>query len=131
MYAGLVGIIDPPRPEATAAIAEARRAGVRTIMITGDHPRTAGRIAAEPGTGRGGGAGAHGHRARSAGRAQLRRTVRDVSVYARVAPQHKLRIVDALQANGAIVAMTGDGVNDAPALSRPTSAWRWASPAPR
>ena len=115
-YAGLVGIIDPPRPEAAAAIAEARRAGVRTIMITGDHPRTAGRIAAGLGLVAAGAPVCTGIQLDQQDEAQLRRTVREVSVYARVAPQHKLRIVDALQANGAIVAMTGDGVNDAPAL---------------
>ncbi len=116
VYAGLVGIIDPPRPEAAAAIAEARRAGVRTIMITGDHPRTAGRIAASLGLVAAGEPVATGVELDQQDEEQLRRTVREVSVYARVAPQHKLRIVDALQANGAIVAMTGDGVNDAPAL---------------
>jgi magnesium-transporting ATPase (P-type) len=116
VYAGLVGIIDPARPEAAAAIAEARGAGVRTIMITGDHPRTAGRIAASLGLVAPGEPVRTGVDLDQQDEQQLRRTVRDVSVYARVAPQHKLRIVDALQANGAIVAMTGDGVNDAPAL---------------
>jgi magnesium-transporting ATPase (P-type) len=116
VYLGLVGIIDPPRPEARAAIAEAASAGVRTIMITGDHPRTAARIAADlavadPGTG-----AVTGGELDDLDDEALRETVREASVYARVAPEHKLRIVHALQADGLVVAMTGDGVNDAPAL---------------
>jgi magnesium-transporting ATPase (P-type) len=115
-YLGLVGIIDPPRPEARTAIAEAGAAGVRTIMITGDHPATAARIARDLGL-----AGADARALTGADLDELeedafRRAVREVSVYARVAPAHKLRIVDALQEDGHIVAMTGDGVNDAPAL---------------
>jgi calcium-translocating P-type ATPase len=116
VYAGLVGIIDPARPEAAAAIAEAQKAGVRIIMITGDHPRTAGRIAANLGLAPIGARVCTGTELDRLDDGELRRTVSEVSVYARVAPQHKLRIVDALQAGGAIVAMTGDGVNDAPAL---------------
>ncbi len=115
VFVGVVGIIDPPRPEAAAAIGEARRAGVRVIMITGDHPATAARIAADLGIVSGGRAVAgvelDGLTAR-----ELIDVVRETSVFARVAPEHKLRIVDALQADGQIVAMTGDGVNDAPAL---------------
>jgi magnesium-transporting ATPase (P-type) len=113
-YLGLVGIIDPPRPEARTAIAEARAAGVRTIMITGDHPATAARIADDLGVASGG--VLTGAELDDMDDDALRDAVRDVSVYARVAPTHKLRIVDALQADGHIVAMTGDGVNDAPAL---------------
>jgi calcium-translocating P-type ATPase len=116
VYLGLVGIIDPPRPEARAAIAEAQAAGVRVLMITGDHPRTAARIAGDlgiAGSGSGVPTGAEFDELPEDGRAA---TVRAASVYARVAPEHKLRIVDALQADGRIVAMTGDGVNDAPAL---------------
>jgi Ca2+-transporting ATPase len=116
VYLGMVGIIDPPRPEARAAIADAHAAGLRVLMITGDHPHTAARIAADlgivsadPRVITGGELEALDDEAREA-------VVRDVSVYARVAPEHKLRIVDALQADGRIVAMTGDGVNDAPAL---------------
>jgi P-type Ca2+ transporter type 2C len=116
VYLGMVGIIDPPRPEAAAAIAEARAAGLRVVMITGDHPHTAARIAADLGIGSdeprvltGAELEALDDEARAA-------AVRDVAVYARVAPEHKLRIVDALHADGRIVAMTGDGVNDAPAL---------------
>jgi P-type Ca2+ transporter type 2C len=116
VHAGVVGIIDPPRSEATAAIADAHRAGVRVLMITGDHPRTAGRIASSLGLAPAEARVVTGIELDGLDDEALRRTVRDVSVYARVAPQHKLRIVDALQADGAIVAMTGDGVNDAPAL---------------
>jgi P-type Ca2+ transporter type 2C len=116
VYLGLVGIIDPPRPEARTAIADAHAAGVRVLMITGDHPHTAARIAA------GLGIAAAGSRVVTGGELEefdddaRAATVREASVYARVAPEHKLRIVDALQADGRIVAMTGDGVNDAPAL---------------
>jgi len=116
VYVGMVGIIDPPRPEAKAAITEARAAGVRIIMITGDHPRTAVRIAGDLGIVGADGSVLTGGDIDALGEDGLRAAVRDVSVYARVAPEHKLRIVDALQAEQHIVAMTGDGVNDAPAL---------------
>ena len=115
VFAGLIGMIDPPRAEAKDAVARAKAAGIRPIMITGDHPATAAVIAAELGI-------ASDRRALSGAELEkipdeaLRRTVQEVSVYARVNPEHKLRIVKALQAGGAIVAMTGDGVNDAPAL---------------
>jgi magnesium-transporting ATPase (P-type) len=115
IFAGTVGIIDPPREEAALAIREAHRAGIRVIMITGDHPRTAARIAADLGIAAGGVA-VTGTQIDALDDAELAEAVRHVSVFARVAPAHKLRIVDALQANGDIVAMTGDGVNDAPAL---------------
>jgi len=118
IYVGVVGIIDPPREEARAAIREAHRAGVRIIMITGDHPATAARIAADLGI-----AGPGEPAVALAGddldildNLELQDAVRATSVFARVSPRHKLRIIDALQANGDIVAMTGDGVNDAPAL---------------
>ena len=116
VYLGMVGIIDPPRPEARTAIAEAHAAGVRVIMITGDHPRTAARIAGDLGIVDAGAAAMTGAEIEALDDDGLRAAVRDISVYARVAPEHKLRIVDALQADGNIVAMTGDGVNDAPAL---------------
>ena len=114
-FAGLVGIIDPPRAEAADAVARARGAGVRPIMITGDHPRTAAVIARELGISADERA-VTGAELSAMSDATLARTVTEVSVYARVNPEHKLRIVAALQAHGAIVAMTGDGVNDAPAL---------------
>ena len=116
IFVGTVGIIDPPRPEAGAAIAEARRAGIRVIMITGDHPRTAARIAADLGIAAPGARALTGAELDALDDADLAAAVRETSVYARVAPVHKLRIVDALQADGHVVAMTGDGVNDAPAL---------------
>jgi magnesium-transporting ATPase (P-type) len=116
VYLGLVGIIDPPRTEARASIAEATAAGVRVLMITGDHPSTATRIATNLGIAAEGKRALTGAELEALDDAGLREAVQDVSVYARVAPEHKLRIVDALQANGHIVAMTGDGVNDAPAL---------------
>jgi Ca2+-transporting ATPase len=116
VFLGVVGMIDPPRPEARASVAEARRAGVRPIMITGDHPVTASAIAAELGIAERGAKAVVGTQLQQMDDAQLRETVRTVSVYARVAPEDKLRIVQALSANGEIAAMTGDGVNDAPAL---------------
>ena len=114
-FAGLIGMIDPPRPEATEAVARARRAGIRPLMITGDHPRTAAVIARELGLAGDAPAVTGAELARMPDDA-LARTVADVAVYARVNPEHKLRIVAALQQGGAVVAMTGDGVNDAPAL---------------
>lgn len=116
VYLGVVGIIDPPRPEVTAAVAEARRAGIRVMMITGDHPTTATRIATDLGIVEPGARAVSGTELDGLDAAGLRETTRGVSVYARVAPQNKLQIVDALQADGHVVAMTGDGVNDAPAL---------------
>ena len=114
--AGVVGIIDPPRPEAADAVAEAHRAGVRVLMITGDHPATAGRIATDLGIVGPGARVLTGRELSSMDAPALRAAVREVSVYARVAPEHKMRIVSALQAQGHTVSMTGDGVNDAPAL---------------
>ncbi len=116
VYLGMVGIIDPPRPEARVAVGEAQSAGVRILMITGDHPRTAQRIASELGISTVGARVLTGAEIDGLDEEALTRAVRDVAVFARVAPEHKLRIVDALQADGNIVAMTGDGVNDAPAL---------------
>lgn len=129
-FLGVAGIMDPPRSEARDAIAEAHRAGIRTIMITGDHPVTAASIAHSLGidAGPGGSAAAGDTGETSVGKAvtgreidamseeEFRAAVATTNVYARVAPAHKLRIVDALQDEGNIVSMTGDGVNDAPAL---------------
>ena len=117
VFAGLIGIIDPPRAEARDAVARARQAGIRPIMITGDHPRTASVIAHELGISTDGRA-ITGAELEALSADALSRTSADVSVYARVNPEHKLRIVDALKRSGAVVAMTGDGVNDAPALKR-------------
>ena len=115
VFLGLVGMIDPPRDEVKDAVAIAKGAGIRPIMITGDHPRTAAAIAAELGIANTATAITGAELERMSDEA-LRTTVREASVYARVNPEYKLRIVDALQHNGHVVAMTGDGVNDAPAL---------------
>ena len=129
IWVGMVGIIDPPRTEVRDSVAEAHRAGIRTVMITGDHPLTAARIASDLGIIETDGDSS------SVGSADLSSKVltgvqldelpderafdnatREISVYARVAPEHKLKIVESLQRQGNIVAMTGDGVNDAPAV---------------
>ncbi len=116
-FLGLVGIIDPPRPEAKNAIAICEQAGIRPVMITGDHPVTAQAVARELGllkTGR----VVTGADLDAMEEKQFQREVETIDVYARVSPAHKLRVVTALQVNGHIVAMTGDGVNDAPALKK-------------
>ncbi len=116
-FLGLLGLIDPPRPEAIAAVAECRAAGIRVKMITGDHAGTAAAIAAQIGL-------ENHHRVLTGAdldkldEAQLALEAVAVDVFARTSPEHKLRLVTALQANGLSVAMTGDGVNDAPALKR-------------
>ncbi len=110
-FLGLLGLQDPPRPEAKAAIEACRLAGIRPVMITGDHPATATAIARELGLE---GRVVTGSALEGMADAELD----DVAVYARVTPAHKLRIVEALQKRGHVVAMTGDGVNDAPALKR-------------
>lgn len=115
IFLGLIGMIDPPRAEARAAVAKARHAGIRPIMITGDHANTAAVIATELGIAANGRA-ITGAELEKMSDEELVRTTREVSVYARVNPSHKLRIVKALQSDGQTVAMTGDGVNDAPAL---------------
>jgi Ca2+-transporting ATPase len=115
VFLGLVGMIDPPRPEAAQAVARAVGAGIRPIMITGDHPATAAAIARELGLS-GNGRAIVGHELERLSDQQLDEAVGQVSVYARVNPEHKLRIVQALQRQDEVVAMTGDGVNDAPAL---------------
>ncbi len=117
VFAGLIGIIDPPRPEAKDAVARARAAGIRPLMITGDHPRTAAVIAQELGLG-GDSPPLTGAELDALAPDALARAVADTSVYARVNPEHKLRIVEGLRQAGAVVAMTGDGVNDAPALKK-------------
>jgi P-type Ca2+ transporter type 2C len=117
VFIGLVAMIDPPRPEVRDAVITAREAGIRPVMITGDHPLTAQQIALDLTI-------AHtdkkltGQELARMSVEDLKRVVDDVSVYARVSPEHKLNIVDALQQKGHIVAMTGDGVNDAPALKK-------------
>lgn len=116
IWTGMVGIIDPPRIEVRQAVDQAHRAGIRTIMITGDHPLTAARIAGDLGIIEPGGPACTGGQLDAMDSDQLRETTSRVSVYARVAPEHKLKIVESLQGQGKVVAMTGDGVNDAPAV---------------
>ena len=116
VLAGVVGIIDPPRPEAATAVAEAHRAGIRVLMITGDHPATAGRIAADLGIAERGARVLTGGELSRMDDGALADAVASTNVYARVAPEHKMRIVGALKSQGHTVSMTGDGVNDAPAL---------------
>lgn len=114
---GMAGIMDPPRAEAQPAVATCKRAGIRPVMITGDHPRTAQHIAGHLGID-GPGQAVSGAELNRISPSQLDELVDSVSVYARVSPEHKLRIVEALQRRGEVAAMTGDGVNDAPALRK-------------
>jgi potassium/sodium efflux P-type ATPase len=116
VYVGSVGMMDPPRKEAAVAIAQAQSAGIRVIMITGDHPRTAARIASDLGITQAGDPAVTGLEIDASSDADFSQTIRTTSVYARVSPANKLRIIAALQADGQVVAMTGDGINDAPAL---------------
>jgi Ca2+-transporting ATPase len=118
VFLGLEGMIDPPRPEAKAAIQTARKAGIKTIMITGDHKRTAHAIAGELGMFTPGPDGLTGAELEELEDEALRELAPVLDVYSRVSPQHKVKIVDALKAKGHVVAMTGDGVNDAPAVKR-------------
>ena len=116
IFVGTVGIFDPPRAEAKVAIEEAMKAGIRVIMITGDHPKTAARIASDLAIVAPGSAALSGAELDLLDEQGFTDAVAKTSVFARVAPAHKLRIIKALQAAGNVVAMTGDGVNDAPAL---------------
>ena len=117
VFLGLVGMIDPPRGEAKQAVATCRDAGLRTVMITGDHPLTARHIARELGIDDAAGV-ITGQQLDAMSRAELDQTATTTSIYARVSPEHKLRLVESLQRQGEVVAMTGDGVNDAPALKK-------------
>jgi magnesium-transporting ATPase (P-type) len=117
VFLGLVGIIDPPRPEAIEAIAACKEAGIHVKMITGDHAGTATAIGREMGITENPKA-VTGAELEAASDEDLRRIVADSDIFARTSPEHKLRLVQALQANNEVVAMTGDGMNDAPALKR-------------
>jgi Ca2+-transporting ATPase len=116
VFVGLTGMIDPPRKEVREAIALCRRAGIKTVMITGDHQMTAEAIAHQLGIMPRSGSAVNGRQLAAMSDNELDRIVGNTYVYARVAPEHKLRIVKALQRQGHVVAMTGDGVNDAPAI---------------
>jgi P-type Ca2+ transporter type 2C len=118
VFFGLVGMIDPPRTEVRPALEKARHAGIRTVMITGDFPNTARAIAESIGLLRPGKKVMTGAQLDEISDDQLNHVIEDTDVFARVSPEHKMRIVDALQANDEVVAMTGDGVNDAPAIKR-------------
>ncbi|MFT8889565.1 MAG: cation-translocating P-type ATPase [Ethanoligenens sp.] len=115
-FAGLAGMIDPPRKEAFTAVRKCVRAGIRPVMITGDHKKTAAAIARELGILRGSDGVLTGSELDAMSDAELMRAVKHTSVFARVSPGHKLRIVRSFKRNGNVVAMTGDGVNDAPAV---------------
>ena len=118
VFVGLLGMIDPPRTEVKPALERARHAGIRTVMITGDFPNTAKAIAESIGLLRPGKKVMTGAELDKIDDTELKNIIEDTDVFARVSPEHKMRIVDALQANDEIVAMTGDGVNDAPAIKR-------------
>jgi Ca2+-transporting ATPase len=118
VFVGLVGMIDPARPEVKPAIEKARQAGIRTAMVTGDYADTARAIANQLGLLRPGGQVITGAELNAMSDEQLAGRVKDTDVFARVSPEHKVRIVEAFKAAGHVVAMTGDGVNDAPALKR-------------
>ena len=124
VFVGLLGMIDPPRPEVAAAIQLAREAGIRTVMITGDYPVTAGAIAKQIGLMDAASKEAHEPRIVSGPELAamsddaLTLSAKDVNVFARVSPEHKVRIVSAMKRNNQVVAMTGDGINDAPALKQ-------------
>ena len=115
---GLVGLMDPPRPEAVRAIADCRAAGIDVKMITGDHASTAAAIARELGLEKGSAEALTGRAIDAMDDEALRAALPTTAVFARTSPEHKLRLVEGLQAGGAVVSMTGDGVNDAPALKR-------------
>ncbi|MCC6146550.1 MAG: cation-translocating P-type ATPase [Anaerolineaceae bacterium] len=118
VFAGMVGMIDPARPEVSPALKTAQQAGIRTIMITGDYPNTANAIAKTIGLLRPNGRLLTGGELTDMDDRTLQEAVVHTDVFARVSPEHKMRIVDALRANNQVVAMTGDGVNDAPAIKR-------------
>lgn len=118
IFIGLTGMIDPPREEAKKSVEVCKRAGIRTIMITGDHKTTASAIGKQLGIIESENQSMEGKEINNLSDEQLKETVKNVSVFARVSPEHKVRLVDAVKANGNIVAMTGDGVNDAPALKK-------------
>lgn len=118
IFSGLVAMVDPPRPESVKAVADAKRAGIRPVMITGDHKITAVAIAKEIGIFAEGDLAVTGSELDAMSQEELENRIQQISVYARVSPENKIRIVEAWQNQGKIVSMTGDGVNDAPALKK-------------
>lgn len=118
VYVGLVGILDPPKTGVAKSVVEARRLGIKPVMVTGDHPLTARAIAAEIGIFQPGDRILTGRDIDQLSPEDLDRLIMEASVFARMSPEHKLRIVESLQRNGQVVAMTGDGVNDAPAIRK-------------
>ncbi len=118
VFVGLIGMIDPPRPEVAPALEKGNQAGIRTVMITGDYPKTARAVAESIGLLRTGQQVLTGPQMNKMDDSTLQQEVARTGVYARVSPEHKMRIVEALRANGQVVAMTGDGVNDAPSIKR-------------
>ena len=118
IFLGLISMMDPPREESKAAVADAKRAGIKPVMITGDHKITATAIAKQIGIFEDGDRAMTGRELDAMSEEELDRKITDISVYARVSPENKIRIVDAWQRRGSITAMTGDGVNDAPALKK-------------
>ncbi|HMM60406.1 MAG TPA: HAD-IC family P-type ATPase, partial [Candidatus Rifleibacterium sp.] len=118
IFVGLIGMIDPSRPEVKPALKEAQTAGIRSVMITGDFPNTARAIAEDNGLLLPGHQVLTGAEIEDKTEEEMREVVKVTDVYARVSPEHKMKIVDALRQNGEVVAMTGDGVNDAPAIKR-------------
>ena len=118
IFLGLISMMDPPREESKAAVADAKRAGIKPVMITGDHKITATAIAKQIGIFEDGDIAMTGRELDAMSEEELDRKITDISVYARVSPENKIRIVDAWQRRGSITAMTGDGVNDAPALKK-------------
>ena len=116
IFVGLIGMIDPPREGVKEAVRTCRKAGIKTVMITGDHLQTAKAIAKDLGILRKNGLAIDGSRLENMSQEQLEKNIKKYSVFARVSPEHKVRIVKAFRSTGAVVAMTGDGVNDAPAL---------------
>lgn len=118
IFLGLAAMSDPPRPQSRGAVAEAKKAGIRTVMITGDHKATAAAVAADIGIFAPGDLAVTGMELEQMSEQELENNLERISVYARVSPEHKIRIVEAWQRKGHITAMTGDGVNDAPALKK-------------
>ena len=129
-FAGLIGMIDPPREGVEEAVATCRKAGIKTVMITGDHIATAKAIAKDLGILKNQDLAITGKELDKIPQKELEKTISNYSVFARVSPEHKVRIVEAFQKTGAVVAMTGDGVNDAPALKKQILELQWGKMAP-